>query len=546
MENNKIDLNDRVARVDKKIFWPAITTITMVLAAMIFFEEGSLEVVKSIFGFITNQLGFLYIWAGAIILGAVAWLSFGKYSHIRLGGTAAKPEFSRMSWIAMFFCSGIGTALIYWASIEWTYYYTAPPFGLEPKSQAALEYSAMYGMFHWGPIGWAFYCLTALPIGYTYYNRKKGGLRLSSACAGIIGEKNANGLIGKIIDVLMIFGLIGATATVLASSTPMLAQAVSRLVGIEHTFNVDIAVVCIWTLIFVTSVVLGLNKGIKVLSDINLVAVLLLCALVFIGGPTFFLLNLFTDSFGLMIKEFARMSFYTDPIGKSMFPQWWTIFYWAWWAAYGPYMGIFIARISRGRTFREIGLTVTLAGSAGCMLFFMLFGNNMINAEINGLYPVLDTIDEQGPAAAILGVLMQLPVQWLVLPLFVFVGFVYSGTTVDSSAYVMSSISSKELHEGQEPAMYNRLFWALVLGATGLVIMNFGGLEPLKTASIIVGLPLVFLMLISFMSLVRWLKADMIQENENSVAKRAQGFSSVDDAAANIKDNSSPATDAIY
>jgi betaine/carnitine transporter, BCCT family len=506
--HNEQPVTSPVAEVDKGIFWPSLITISILLISMILFEDSAKVVIKSMFDFITNQLGFVYIWAGALFLGAVAWLSLGKYGDVRLGGADARPEFGRMSWIAMFFCSGIGTSLIYWAAIEWSYYYESPPFGLEAKSQAAADYSAMYGMFHWGPIGWAFYCLTAFPIGYAYYNRGNKGLRLSSACAGIIGEKNANGMMGKIIDIMLIFGLLGATATTLASGTPMLAEAVSRMFGIEHTFGVDVAVVCVWTVIFITSVVLGLKKGIKVLSDINLVAVLLLCFIVFVGGPTFYMLNQFTDSFGLMLSEFTRMAFHTDPIGKSMFPQWWTIFYWAWWVAYGPYMGLFIARVSKGRTFREIGLTVTLAGSAGCMLFFTLFGNNMMHAEMNGLFPVLETMKNESPSAAILGVLLQLPMEWLVLPLFVFVGFVYSGTTVDSSAYVMSTIASKQLQDGQEPVVYNRLFWALVLGATALVVMNLGGLDTIKTASLVVGLPLVFLMAIAFMSLLRWLKED--------------------------------------
>ncbi|MBS7663273.1 BCCT family transporter [Pseudomonas lalucatii] len=524
-----------VAEVDKGIFWPSLITISILLISMILFEDSAKVVIKSMFDFITNQLGFVYIWAGALCLSVVAWLSLGKYGDIRLGGADARPEFGRMSWIAMFFCSGIGTALIYWAAIEWTYYYESPPFGLEAKSQAAADYSAMYGMFHWGPIGWAFYCLTAFPIGYAYYNRGTKGLRLSSACAGIIGEKNANGVIGKVIDITVLFGLLGATATTLASGTPMLAEAVSRMFGVAHTFGVDVAVVCVWTAIFISSVVLGLKKGIKVLSDINLVAVLLLCFIVFVGGPTFYLLNQFTDSFGLMLAEFARMTFYTDPVGKSMFPQWWTIFYWAWWVAYGPYMGIFIARVSKGRTFREIGLTVTLAGSAGCMLFFMLFGNNMMHAEMNGLFPVLETMKNESPAAAILGVLMQMPMEWLLLPLFVFVGFVYTGTTVDSSAYVMSTIASKQLQDGQEPVVYNRLFWALMLGTTALVVMNIGGLETVKTASIVVGLPLVFLMGIAVMSLLRWLKEDQPHLQRASQRQASSGPEAAAEPAVGIE-----------
>jgi len=500
--------NGGFAPIEKGIFWPAISCVFAVVVFMIIFEPQAKKVISAIFNFCTDQLGFVYIWFGAIALGVVAWLGFGRYSDVRLGGPDAKPEFNRWSWIAMFFCSGIGTSLIYWSSIEWTYYYKSPPFGIEAKTQAAAEWAAMYGMFHWGPIGWVIYVLCAFPIGYAYYNRKMGGLRLSTACAGVIGEKKAAGTLGKLIDILMIFGLVGGTGTSLASGTPMLAEAISQMFGIAHTPMVDMLVVVIWTAIFTISVTLGLKKGIKVLSDINVVAVLLLCSIIFVIGPTFFMINMFTDSVGLMIKEFARMSFYTDPIRRSMFPQWWTIFYWAWWVAYGPYMGIFIARISKGRTFRDMAVTVTLAGSGGCALFFMIFGNNAMHAELNNIYPVLDTMKADGAPAAILGVLMNMPLKWIILPLFILVGFVYSGTTVDSSAYAIATVASKNMKEGQEPVLFNRAFWAIALGAIALVLMKLGGLAPLKTSSIAVGVPLIFFMSISIVSLKRWLKED--------------------------------------
>jgi betaine/carnitine transporter, BCCT family len=517
----KIDIQtERIAPVEKKIFWPSMISVLLITILMVLFEAQAKQTVSAVFNFATDQLGFIFIWAGILALGAVTWIAFGKYGKVRLGGPDARPEFNRLSWISMFFCSGIGTALLYWATIEWTYYYTAPPFGIEAKSQTAAEYAAMYGIFHWGPIGWALLVLTAFPIGYAYYNRKQPALRLSTACAGVIGEKQANGPIGKLIDILMIFGLVGGTGTSLASGTPMLAEAISQQLGIVHSFGVDMSVVIIWTAIFVTSVVLGLKKGIKVLSNINVIALIIFCIILFVGGPTFFMLNLFTDSIGLMTKDFARMAFNTDSIGRSMFPQWWTIFYWAWWIAYGPYMGIFIARISKGRTFREIALTVIFAGSAGCAIFFMILGNNAIFSELNGVYPVLETLKEQSPSAAILGVLSQMPLYWLILPLFIFVGFVFSGTTVDSSAYVLASVTSKDLKEGQEPVVYNRFFWAIALGGTALVLMNVGGLEPLKTASIISGLPLIFIMGISFFSLIKWLKEDKPHlEIENKAQK---------------------------
>jgi BCCT family betaine/carnitine transporter len=306
----------------------------------------------------------------------------------------------------------------------------------------------------------------------------------------------------------MIFGLVGGTGTSLASGTPMLAEAVSRMFGVAHTTGIDMLVVLIWTAIFTASVVLGLKKGIKVLSDINVIAVFILCAILIVVGPTFFMINMFTDSIGLMLDNFTRMSFYTDPVGRKMFPQWWTIFYWAWWIAYGPYMGIFIARISKGRTFRDLAVTVTFAGSAGCALFFMIFGNTALHMELNSLYPVLDTMKEQSPSAAILGVLSNLPLWFIVFPLFIFVGFVYSGTTVDSSAYAIAAVASKDIKEGEDPKLFNRAFWAIALGGIALALMKLGGIGPLKTSSIVVSLPVLFLMGISFFSLLKWLKED--------------------------------------
>ncbi len=509
MADESAKSNGNGAEIEKGIFLPGIITVLTVVILMMIFEAPAKKAIDVIFGFCTDQFGSLYLWFGVFALAACMWLGFGRYSHVRLGGPDAKPEFSRWSWIAMFFCSGIGTSLIYWATIEWTYYYKSPPFaGIEAKSQMAAEFAAMYPIYHWGPIGWVLYLLCAFPIGYAFYNRKMGALRLSTACSGVIGEKTAKGPIGKIIDILMIFGLVGGTGTSLASGTPMLAEAVSRMFGIAHTTGVDMLVVVVWTAIFTASVCLGLKKGIKVLSDINVVAVFILCSIIVVVGPTFFMINMFTDSMGLMLDNFARMSFYTDPVGRKMFPQWWTIFYWAWWIAYGPYMGIFIARISKGRTFRDMALTVTFAGAGGCALFFMIFGNTALHAELNNLYPVLDTMKEQSPSAAILGVLSTLPLWWLIFPLFIFVGFVYSGTTVDSSAYAIAAVASKDLKEGEDPKLINRAFWAIALGAIALVLMKLGGIGPLKTSSIVVSLPILFLMGISYFSLLKWLRED--------------------------------------
>ncbi len=506
--STKLEKREKVAPIDKTVFWIGFAVIVAVVIILAILAEPAKGALGKIFTFTTNALGFTYIWFVLAMAGILIWLAFGKYAKVRLGGPDARPEFSTMSWVAMFFCAGIGTSLLYWATIEWVYYYQGPPFGLEPESVGAADFASMYGIYHWGIMGWVVYAIPALPIGYAFYNRKYKALRLSNACAGVIGEKAAKGIIGKIIDLLFIFGLIGGTATSLGLGTPMLAEAISRLLGIPHTFAVDVIIVVIWTGIFTTSVALGLRRGILRLSNFNVWIAFGLLGLILIVGPTRFIIETFTNSIGLMFNNFIRMSFYMDPIGKSSFPQWWTIFYWAWWVAYGPYMGLFITKISKGRTFKEIILAVCLAGPLGCALFFGIFGNSSMYLQLNKIFPVVQTMNDVGAPAAIVGSITALPLAIVILILFCILGFVYSATTVDSSAYTIAAVASKDLRPDQEPRPWNRIFWALALGGMALVLMNIGGLKALQTTSLIVALPLMIIIVISVISLFKWLKED--------------------------------------
>jgi BCCT family betaine/carnitine transporter len=408
----------------------------------------------------------------------------------------------------MLFCAGIGTSLLYWATIEWVYYYQAPPFGIEAKSAQAAHWGAMYGLFHWGPMAWALYCLPALPIAYAFHNRKIPFLRISQACRGVIGDR-ADGPLGKLIDVLFIFGLVGGTGTSLGLGTPILSASISTLLDIERTFALDAFVIAIWTAIFGTTVYLGMEKGIKRLADANVYLGFFLCAFVLIAGPTVFILDTFTNSLGLLVTNFVKMSLYTDPVGQSGFPQTWTVFYWAWWIAYAPFMGLFVARISRGRTVREVGSANLIWGSFGCWLFFAVFGNTALHDHLGGTVPVIETMNQQSPQAAIVAVVEALPMGTVVLILFVAMCFIYSATTLQASAYTIASVASKDLVAGEtEPRRWNRLFWAVALGGMAVALMYLGGLEPLQTASLIVAVPLMFVIALSVWSFLRWLKED--------------------------------------
>jgi BCCT family betaine/carnitine transporter len=500
------------APIDKQVFWPALLVVVGAIVPLVALPERSGAFLDLIFGFITHNLGFLFLWFTVAALGMLLWFAFGKYGRVRFGGEDAAPEFRYLSWIGMLFCAGIGTSLLYWATIEWVYYYQAPPFGIAPESAEAAHWAAMYGLFHWGPMAWALYCIPALPIAYAFHNRKIPFLRISQACRGVIGDR-ADGPLGKLIDVLFIFGLVGGTGTSLGLGTPILSESISTLTGIARTFALDAFVIVVWTAIFGTTVYLGMEKGIKRLAEANVYLGFFLLAFVLVFGPTVFILDTFTNSLGLLATNFLRMSLYTDPAGGSGFPQTWTVFYWAWWIAYAPFMGLFVARISRGRTIREVVGANLVWGSLGCWLFFATFGNTALHDQLNGTVPVIKIMNEVSPQAAIVAVVNALPMGTFILILFVAMAFIYSATTLQASAYTIASVASRDLVAGEsEPLRWNRLFWALALGGMAVALMYLGGLKPLQTMSLIVALPLIVVISLSVWSFLRWLKEDQAGE----------------------------------
>ncbi|MDH5305818.1 MAG: BCCT family transporter [Myxococcales bacterium] len=546
------------APIDVQVFTTGFVVVLVVLALLFFQGEKAAGAIQAAFDYSTNQLASLYIWFALFCLGVELYLVFGKHAGVRFGGPDARPEFSRLSWVAMFFCAGMGTALLAWASKEWSYHYTAPPFDVEPMSKDAARWAMAYGIFHWGPLGWVLYSVCAFPIGYAFYNRGKPALRLSTACSGLLGDARAEGPVGKAIDTLFIFGLVGGTGTTLVSATPMLSEAVCELFGLTRSFAVDASVVILWTALFTVTVGLGLKRGIQMLADVNIWAIFVLCGVTFLAGPTWYMLNTLTDSFGLMLNNFIRMSFYTAPqftpaeyqayvSGERrhltlMFPQVWTVFYWAWYIAYAPYMGVFMARISRGRTFRDVVATSLCFGTLGGAAFFGIFGSNALYQTLTGRFDFIAVAAERGENAAIIGALMHMTddatLDLIILAIFVFVGFVYSATTVNASAYAIATVSSKEMTRGTdvEPHLLNRITWAIFLGAIALGLMyqdhvaqaaaataaaRSGAalgttsapaaaslLTALKVSSLIVAVPLMACMLIAVLSFLRWIKED--------------------------------------
>ena len=302
-----------------------------------------------------RELGLIYQWATLFTMGFLAWLALGRHGT-RVLGRAPEPEYGDASWMAMLFCAGIGGGLMYWSSIEWAFYVDQPPFGVEPGGAKAREWAATYGIFHWGPAAWALYALPTVAIAWPYYRYELPCLRLSGALTGLFGRGFPDRPAGRAVDFFFIIALIGGTGTSLGLTTPMLGAVAARLFGVDESLGLTWAITGGCAALFGASAYLGLDRGIRRLSNANLVVGAVFLAWVLAVGPARFALELGTSSIGLMLQEFVRMNTWTEPLADTGFVEDWTVFYWAWWIAYGPFMGLFVTRISRGRTLRALVL----------------------------------------------------------------------------------------------------------------------------------------------------------------------------------------------
>jgi BCCT family betaine/carnitine transporter len=499
--------------------WPGfIASVAVILAACIplaLFPESGGEFLSRTYQQIAGNFGFLYLFAGVAVLIFLLWLALGPYGKVRLSSGDEGPEFSTLSWTAMLFCAGVGAGLMFWAPIEWGFYYGSPPFGIEPRSAEAAEWAAAYGIFHWGPTAWAIYCLPTVAIAYPYYVKKMTFLRLSTSCHYFFGGKQETRT-ERLIDWLFMIGLIGGAGSSLGFSTPMIAACVARITGWETGFALELGVVAVSVALFATSVWMGLKKGIKRLSDINMWLAFGLLAFVLIAGPTVLLLKTSLNSIGLVAQNFVRLNTWTDAFTDSGFVENWTVFYWAWWIAYAPFVGLFVTRISRGRTLRQVIFGMLVYGSLGGGLFYMVFGNFGLSLELSGALDVTGIMSAQSSSAAIVSILEHLPVAGLVIFVYALIALIFSATTYDSASYILASAATRHLPAGDEPDRWHRVFWALALAVLPLTLMFIGDLKVIQSASLIVSLPLIFVGGLMSVSLVKQLRQDHVRQDQEN------------------------------
>ena len=493
--------------VDMAIFIPAVFIVLVCAIPLMLFPDSASQLLDYGRQVIMTNFLWLYLIVGLGAFGFCMWLAFGRFAHVKLGAPDEPPEYSDAHWVAMMFTAAIGASVLAWGFAEPIYYLQTPPLGIEVGSTKSFEWAHMYPLLHWGLVPWSIYAVPAVPIAYMLYVKRYPVLRISSACDGALPVKGRSQA-KTIIDILIILGIVGGVTTSLGLVVPLLSAMLATLFDIDDSMLIKMSVLFLWTLLFGASVYRGLKSGIKVLADINMALAFFAVLFILVAGPGVFILDLTVNSIGLMFNNFISTATWTDPINNGSFPEDWTGFYWAWWLAYTGMIGLFFGRISRGRTIRQLVLGVIIWGCLGTWLVLAVMGGYSLYLESTGGLNVSEILINQGMSYVNALVIETLPLGKFTLLIFIILSVIFSATTIDSSAYVISSICAKNLPSDQEPRRWSRVAWAILLAVITAGILQSGALNTVLSITVLSSVPLIPIMILLCISLVRWLNQD--------------------------------------
>lgn len=455
------------------------------------------EVTGALQGILLDTFGWLYLLATLGLLLCSVFLIVSSYGDILLGREGDEPEFPLVTWFAMLFCAGMGIGLVFWGVAEPTLHYYEPPMG-QGQTPAAADLAIRFSFFHWGFHPWAIYAMVALCLAYFQFRKQDPGL-ISHSCRPILQER-VDGPLGHTVDIIAVFATVFGVATSLGFGAIQISGGLSHLFGSSNTIYSQLGLIAIVTLLFMLSAQTGLHRGIKYLSNLNMVLALLLLLFLFLVGPTKFIMAVFTTALGEYFQNLPQMSLYLAPFDDSKWINSWTLFFWAWWIAWAPFVGTFIARISKGRTVREFVLGVLLVPTIFCAFWFSVFGGTAISLEMVDHVAIKAVIDEQGKEVALFTVLQQFPFSSLMSFIAIFLIATFFITSADSATFVLGTLTT---HGNPNPPNSVKFIWGVVQSVAAAVLLWSGGLEGLQTGAILAAFPFTFVILLMVVSLFK-------------------------------------------
>lgn len=508
MENNTLGKVKQGGKYEIGLIVVSLAILCAFVVMMVLKPDSMLFGVNTVFNKIIAVFGgFLEVFTLGTLCIAV-YLGVSKFGNIKFG--EEEPEYKMFSYVAMMTLAALASAALYWSYTEWAFYYAAPGLGMEAGSLEALESSLAYQLFHWGVSGQCVYVGIGAAMAYAIYIRKVPILQTSHICGTMMGEIKGKSIIGKFIDFAVIFGIVGGLGCTLGLAVPLTGGALTQVFGIESTFLVKVLIVLVIALVFTFTSFIGTDKGMKRIANFSAALCILFLVFVFFAGPTTYIIKNTVNSFGWMIQMFPRMSLFTDPVAQTGFPEAWTMYFQAFYLNYAALMGIFIAKISKGRKMRELVWATLIGISAGGWFLFCINGSFSQWTHINGLTDIVGLVNGGSPEAGIFDVIELLPGGAILLPLIILliiVGFVAS--SLDSASLALAQTTTKVYEKDGNVNRWMRVFWCIVLTLVPLSIM-FAGAEfaVLKTISIIVSVPFMIIVLFMEVNLLRWLSQD--------------------------------------
>lgn len=498
--SSAIGIGGRRIRVAPWVFFPSAAAIIILVTLSVV----SPTAVKWFFGvkdYIVHTFGWLFTASVSFFLVFCLAIGLSRFGSIRLGADDSRPEYSTLSWFSMLFSAGMGIGLMFFSVAEPMYHYAAPPHGAGESASAAKTAMGVT-FFHWGLHAWAIYIVLGLSLAYFAY-RKNLPLSVRSVFQPLLKER-LEGAPGHVIDLLAVFGTVFGLATSLGLGAKQINAGLNHLFGVSDSLGTQVMIIVLVTLAATASLLSGVSRGIRRLSELNLCLAGLLLLVVFAVGPTLFVLKALPGDLAAYARHIGGSLVFSDSMGSPEWQEGWTIFYWAWWISWAPFVGTFVARISRGRTIRQFVVGVLLVPTLLTILWLGVFGETAIYLERFRDGGIAAAVSDNS-AVAIYRVLEQLPLGSITSLIAVVAVILFFVTSSDSGSFVVDMLTSGG---HANPPIWQRVFWALTEGAVAIVLLVVGGLKALQSAAITTGLPFCVVMLVMCFSLLRELQKE--------------------------------------
>ncbi|WP_374055843.1 BCCT family transporter [Rossellomorea sp. FM04394] len=484
------------------VFWPPF--LLLIGAAVLSFvsKDAFISTTTNANNWVIANLGWLFSITGLLMVVACIGVYFSPLGNVRIGGADAKPMLGYFNWFAITLTTTIAT-LTFWGLVEPVYHVSAPPesLGIEPNSPAAAVFSMSTLFLHWTITPYAIYCVPAVVFAFAYYNMRQP-YSLSSTLAPLLGDK-LKGRTGTVIDAVSLYTLALGMAASMGTSIMNLSGGLNHIFGVKSSPFLWAMVALVVTATFVISASTGLMKGIRILSDINMKAFIAIIIFVFIVGPTAYIVNLGTESFGHYLTHFFEKSLFTGASAGDPWPQWWTTFYWASWFAWALIIALFLGRIAYGYKVKTVILVNFVLPAAFGAIWMSVFGGTAINMQMTGL-GLSEIITTNGPESVLYAVFSELPLAKFIIPFFVFIVFITFVTACDSNIAAMSGISSSGISpESPEPGIMIKVVWGVVVSIISWTMISFANLDGVKMLNNLGGVPALFLEMFVFAALIK-------------------------------------------